>query len=73
MEFVIITDKYCVSHMWQKQSWCDLNMQKAPKNCDNWDFPVTFWKCWDMTNCDLPLNMNHISEMNYKEISLEHV
>ena len=31
MEFIVITDKYCVSHMCQRQSWCDLNMQKAPK------------------------------------------
>ena len=22
---------------------------------------MTFWKFWDVTNCDLPLNMNHIS------------
>ena len=42
MELVVITDSYSVSHMWQKQSWCELNMQKALKKLWQFRFPCRF-------------------------------
>ena len=42
--FTNFIDKYCVLHMWQKQS-CDLNMQKAPKKLWQLRLPCDFLRC----------------------------
>ena len=61
MEFIVITDKYCVLHMWQKQSWCDLNMQKAPKKLWQLRLPCDILK---ILRCDkLWLAIKHESHL----------
>ena len=48
--------------MWHKQA------KSTKKSCDDLEVPVTYWKFWDVTNCDLPLNTNPFSVNGEKHI-----